>query len=60
MKYKWAEPTDKFFGANGGNVITVDELSKQLTICIAATRTDSEKELGKLKMILIQEIYLKN
>ena len=50
MKYKWAEPTDKFFGANGGKVITVDEVAKAVnTLYLAATLTDSEKELEKIE-----------
>lgn len=50
MKYKWAEPTDKFFGANGGKVIDVDELAKKTnTRFMEATLTDSEKELEKIE-----------
>lgn len=50
MKYKWAEPTDKFFGANGGKVISVDELAKETnTRYMEATLTNSEKELEKIE-----------
>ena len=48
MKYKWAEPTDKFFGANGGKVISVGELAKETNNrFLEVTLTDSEKELEK-------------
>ena len=48
MKYKWAKPTDKFFGAKGGDVVNVDEVAKETnTRFMEATLEDSEPELEK-------------
>ena len=50
MKYKWAKPTDTFFGAKGGEVISVNELTKEtMRKYREATLTDREQELEKLE-----------
>jgi hypothetical protein len=48
MKYKWAEPTDEFFGAKGGEVVDVDEVKRRTKDRFnRATLTDSKEELEK-------------